>query len=155
MSRKAHREECLHMTEPVHVPSNSRFFSLLTLIYIRLSMETFVLQEKTHKNWWYFGIFLFIHVICITMYGNLTEKYSFVRPIQVNEMRSRKTCLNNFVSFMNMDEQQKGTNAKNWHNNLAYTGALETLRVTTTCHWIDLNSLTGITSFEPLGNVMR
>lgn len=31
---------------------------------------------------------------------------------------------------MNMDEQQKGTNTKNWHNNLAYTGALEILHVT-------------------------
>lgn len=50
MSRKAHRQECLHMTEPVHVPPNGRFFSLLTLTYIRLNMETFVLQEKAHKN---------------------------------------------------------------------------------------------------------
>lgn len=56
---------------------------------------------------------------------------------------------------MNMDEQQKGTNAENWHNNLAYTGALKTLHVTTTCHCIDLNSLTGIASFEPRDNLMR
>lgn len=38
------------------------------------------------------------------MHRILTEKYDFIHPINVNEIRSRKIFLDNLASFMNMDE---------------------------------------------------